>query len=243
MALDLGLNKQVINGEYPVSVTSGTIEEGMALISIMENGQSVVLPGAGTANVGRFAGVAWGYFTIPTTAPIVDTGKVDATAYTFVLSQVPAAAGELQVYLGQMNTTTGLIEPVTLLASATSAPSASQYVLSGNTLTLNSANAGAYIYAVYRYNLTAQQAASLVGDGIPPTLPAAVTGTIGVIKRGRVYTNNFDTTVDWTTNPTNITVGANGQFTIGGSGPAVNGFVYSLPNADSAFLGIEFDAT
>lgn len=241
--LDLTLSKFQIDAEYPVSDTASTIEEGAFLTGVMEDGKFKVAPCAGAAGE-VFAGIAWGYFTSPTTAPMTETGKVDSSAYTFVMSQLPTAATAVRVYKGVVDPITGTVtagSPITVSA-ATTAPASGTVNIAGNTLTFNADMAGQPVLITYRYALTAQQAASYVGDGITQTLGADVSGTIGVIERGRIFTSNFDTSVDWTAASPKITLAAGGFITIGGTGTAINGRIYALPTAESPFLGIQFDS-
>jgi hypothetical protein len=237
--LSEAFSKFQITAEYPISVTAGTFEEGNFLEGILENGVFVVRPSTGTSGP-VFAGVAWGYFSTPATAPIVDLLTVDASAYTAVLSQVPTSTGAIQVYLAVLNTANNEYEPGTVFTQIGSAPLTTQYTISGNTLTFNSANGGVKVYALYRYNLTVQQAEALVGDVISIAAPA-VTNSIGIIERGKIFTSCFDTSIDWTTNPATIKLGASGNITVGGSGATINARVYALPTADVPFLGVQFD--
>ncbi len=234
MTLQLSATRIQLSMEVPLSPNAAQIEEGQALQWTSMNGQNYVTQGTGTA--GQFAGVAFGYFMRPNTGVVVDTLTVPATApYTVTLSQSPNNVAAVSVVSGS-----------TQFTQVTSLTAASQYTIGGSnnqTLTFDSANAGATVTVTYRMNLTVFQAEMYTGDGYIVNAPSNVTGTIGVIQKGVVMTSNFDTSVYWGAgNINNITCAAGGYFTTGGSGAAVNATVYSVPTQDMPYLGLNIIA-
>lgn len=211
------------------------VEEGMALCGIMETGllKSTVLANPGNTDV--FMGLAYNYYTSPTQLVAVETFTVPSAPgpYTVLLTNTPIAG------------TTDLLakDATNQVYAFNAAHGANQYALTaGNLITFDSSAAGAVVTFTYLYSPTAQQIAALFGDGVAGhTTAAAVTGTIGLIRRGLVYITNFDPVVDWSTNPA-MKVIANGLVGTTGSGPTIPGYVYEVPSADSPYLGINFSA-
>lgn len=244
--LDNSYSRIQINAELPLSDVTLPVEEGMALQYVVENGVNKVTRATGAATSNLFAGVAMSYFRSPTQAPAVDVLTVDPTTYTVTLSQTPTAAAAILVK-NVFIPTSGNTSPIggsTVYTYDTGAvaPASGHYIVSAGltTLTFNANSAGQQVYVVYLYALTAQQAAALVGDGILATQASDVTGTIGVIQRGIVYTSNYDPVQDWgATDINNITIAAGGIFTRGGTGaPCPRVLVHTVPTGDQPFLGL-----
>lgn len=230
--IQLSQSRIQLTKEQPLSANAATIEEGMGLQWVMENGQNYVTPGTGASGV--FAGIAWGYFMRPSSAVKVETFTVPTTApYTVTLNQSPNAVSSVSVVSGGAQFT----------YEATTLGAAGEFMVGGTnnqTVTFDAANAGAVVTVTYRYNLTVLQAEQFTGDGYTLNPPANVTGTIGVIQKGTVFVSNFDTSVFWGSGTvTSITLGANGIFTVGGTGASVNANVFSAPTADVPYLGLE----
>ena len=241
--LELSLTKILLSQELPLYNLAAAFDEGSALEFIMGTTQAntgspvgagnVVQPTSGNAGT-YHAGASLNVFTRPSTGVWVDTLVIGTTLPTVTLTQIPTATTTVSVVLNGV-----------ALTSTASAPTTSQYVIGGTnnqTLTFNTANAGLTVVVTYRYALTVQQAELFVGDGVAGGYsPSTVTGTVGVIERGVVFTSNFNTSVYWGAgNITNITGASGGLYTSGGSGCAVTGTVYQIPTQDIPFLGIYF---
>jgi hypothetical protein len=240
--LELSLTKILLSQELPLYVNAAAFDEGTALEFVMGTTQAntgspvgagnVVQPTSGTSAF--YAGCALNVFTRPSTGVWVDTLVVGSTVPTVTLTQVPTATTTVSVVLSGAQ-----------LTQVGSAPTSAQYTIGGTnnqTLTFNAANAGQTVVVTYRYALTVQQAEIFVGDGVAGGYsPSTVTGTVGSIERGIVFTSDFNTSVYWGAgNVTNITGAAGGLYTTGGSGAAVTGTVYQIPTQDIPFLGIYF---
>jgi hypothetical protein len=229
--LELSFSRIQLSMEIPLSANSAALDEGTALEYVMNpngNGQNVVQAGTGTANAVH-AGAALSVFTRPSTMVYVDVLPVGTNPYTVVLSQTPTAATVVTVTIGGVAYTYGA-----------GTPGATGFQVNGNVLTFNSAASGLTATVTYRYNITVAQAEMFVGDGVAGGYsPSAVTGTIGVIQRGVIFTSDFDTSkYCGAGNVSNITVGAGGLYTVGGAGAPVVGTVIQIPTGDIPFLGL-----
>ena len=128
---------------------------------------------------------------------------------------------------------------------ATTAPSAAgevQYTAGTSTLTFYADDADKTAVVLYKYAAPLALARAAAGDGYPAGLTLSqLNGTIGVLKQGTVYTDQYDLTVDWSAaNINNVKVNSAGLFTIGGTGATVaNARVVAAPGFGSTYLGIE----
>jgi hypothetical protein len=102
--------------------------------------------------------------------------------------------------------------------------------------------AGNTLRITYKYALSAVQARALQGDVQPGGYAGEYVGQIGLIKRGLIFTDQFDSSVDWSA-ATGIRLAPNGMVTNqDGEGAEIKGYVVSVPNVETPFLGIEFSA-
>jgi hypothetical protein len=226
---------------YPLAPTVTNFQEGVALTVIQSNGVSQATIPSAPAATDKFLGVSRSQWNTPTTSVKVETLTVDPTAYTATLSRPLLAATSILVKSGS-----------TVLTTQTNASPASGYVqvtAGSQTLQFNAAQASATVVVTYRFNLTAAEAVALVGNGIPGRSPAEATGVMDVIIRGTVVTDQFDTSVDWSSwaNGSNIVVvGANGLFTLAANATAnaavPNAKVIQAPTADLPFLTLYYAA-
>jgi hypothetical protein len=218
----------------PIYSLSAKIEEGMALCYIQEGGLGKVFVQPTVAGTDVFMGFAYSYFIAPATLVAVETYTVPSSvAYTVTLNNTPLSP-----------TTDMLVKDSTGSTYVYNAsPTGDEFSVSGATLTFPSTAAGAVVTVTYAYNPTVVQVEYLFGDGVAgQTTAAAVTGTIGLIRRGILYTSNFDPVVDWSTNPAMKVING-GLIGTGGSGASIPGYVVEVPSTDSPYLGINFSAT
>jgi hypothetical protein len=59
----------------------------------------------------------------------------------------------------------------------------------------------------------------------------------GAVELGDIFTSEFDVGVDWSS-ATAVKLGADGKFTVGGSGTAVNAVILKRPTAGDPVLGL-----
>jgi hypothetical protein len=108
--------------------------------------------------------------------------------------------------------------------------------------TVNGLTSGDTVLVTYKYAATVIQSRTMQGDIQPGGYVGNYVGQIGLIKRGLIYTDQFDASQNWFS-PATINLGAGGILTVGGGGVALPGaYVVSPPNTDVPFLGIEFSA-
>jgi hypothetical protein len=218
----------------PLYSLAPRLEEGMALTGIFENGlfAATITPTPTIAQT-PFLGFCFSWYETPTSQILTETYTVPATSpYTVPLGSTP------------LNPTTGILVKT---ASGTkvnynAAGGSGNYTVSGNTLTFDAAQAGQVFTATYGGNITVAQAIQLVGDGyIGTTRPSDVTGTIGLIRQGVIYTSNFNPGVDYSDPSIVLRVGPNGivdpSYT---AGPVIPGYVKELPSAEVPYLGLYF---
>lgn len=218
----------------PLYSLAPAIEEGMALCGVMEETLFKATILAAPAATDVFLGLAYNYYTSPSTIINIET------------ITVPAAPGPYTVQLGNLpiapDTTMLVRDSTGQVYAHNNAHGANQFSDAAGLITLDASAAGKVLTFTYSYSPTMQQAAYLFGDGVAGhTGASAVTGTIGLIRRGLVYTSNFDPMVDWTANPV-MKVGANGVITSTGNGPEIPGYIYEVPSSDSPYLGLNFSA-
>lgn len=223
----LPLSKFVDSAETAVAPGAIIVAEGQALVRALGNQAAGVTPSAGVANE-IFAG-----FSIAGTSaapfPVAYAVKVE----TFI---VPASG---IVQLAQ----TPVVGQVFIMdnTAAAGVPITGGVTLTGKTLA--GLVAGNTVTVTYQYALTVVQARALQGDVQPGGYVGAYVGQIGLIKRGLIYTDQFNAGVNWAA-VVQIKLAANGQITDqSGTGTTIAGaYVVALPNQDVPFLGLEFSA-
>jgi len=149
---------------------------------------------------------------------------------------IPSAANTVTLFATPLSGTLRVIDTATnaTITLGTPSSSATQYSISGNVVTVNVARVGVSTTFFYQYAPTTVQARTLQGDIQPGGAASLSTGTVGVIRAGLIFTTEYDPTVDWTAANPAVKVGANGRFTIGGSGAVVpNAQVIQFPVATS----------
>lgn len=200
--------------------------EGKALVAAYESGDLVVQPSTGVANE-VFAGVSLSSEFSLASLPRVQDLVVSADPYTVTLDRDPTGA-TLRVSIG-----------ATAITEGDPGAEAAQYSISGRVLTFHSSRAAATATIAYRYSPTVQEAQSIQGDIEPGSHITSALGLTGTIEGGEVYTTEFDTNADWSGVPV-VRLGANGRFTVGGSGTIVPCLVTHKPVAGKAYLGISY---
>jgi hypothetical protein len=202
--------------------------EGQALVRASgANASGVTLStGSGTSEV--FAGFAVaGLSAAPLSIPYVSAVETYTVPVggTVTLQQTNVA-GQISVF----DNTTG--------AAVT---------INGTTITnvnntVTGLTAGDSVTITYKYAPSVVQARALVGDVQPGGYAGLTVSQVGVVKRGVIYTTEFDASKNWAA-ATGIKLAANGQITDqSGTGTAIQGYVVAVPTATVPFLGIEFSA-
>lgn len=218
------LSKIVDSSEQAVAPGANITAEGQALIRVTGAQSTGVQQSLGAANE-VFAGFSvMGVSAAPLPALYgvkVETFTVPGSGIV-QLAHTPVS-GQLAVY----DTTAG---------AAVATPT-----VVGSTVT--TLTAGNVVTVTYKYALTVVQSRALQGDVQPGGYAGVYVGQVGVAKRGVIYTDQFDASVNWTA-ATAIKLAANGQITnqTGATGVVINGYVVSLPTQEVPYLGIEFSA-
>lgn len=223
--------------EAPVATGYTVTAEGQALVADYTGSVFGVRPGTAGATE-KFYGVSIAQQLTLLYLPMIETAVSPTlsgppTTFTITLARTPV--GNIRFY---DETTPAALTPGNPTLNA------NEYTLVGDQLTLNysAQGAGKTLSLSYRYSPTTVEAMTVQGD-IPPGGAANLTlGTMGVIRKGRIATTEFDTSVDWTVTSPTITLGANGLFTIGGTGIAVpNAVVVEIPNVSTTVPVLVFD--
>lgn len=211
-----------------------TIEnEGSALIASYSGGTFGVQESLGAAGE-VFVGVSLSRPMSPADAPVVEVLTVSAGG------TVTLKAGPLAGTTRVLKNSTGL--PYTVVAIAPAAATEAQVVAGSPTVTFQTGQAGQVVTVTYRRSLTVAQAIMMIGNQDIGGPAGAYMGQVGVLTRGDVYTSEFDTLADWTTTPGNLRLGANGKFTMTGTGVAVPGYIISVPSEGNPWLGLHIAA-
>ena len=237
--LDLTRTRIYESEELPLNSYASQFEDGTALNGTFNaDGKMSAYVNGTPTNTDICLGVAMTTFTTPTyNVSVAEYTIPSASPYTLTLPFTPIA-GTIQVYFTSNNTS------LTSETTAAAVIATGEYNLTGATMTFFSADAGKTVMVVYKYSLTVVQAQALVGTGVPGgTWPSNVTGSIGVIQRGLVYTSMYDTSVNWATATTAKV--ANGMFIASsgtGASLASNCYIAQIPTVASPFLGVAIRA-
>ncbi len=209
-----------ISGEMPVAPSAVISAEGQAIVSEVNAGVAGAKPSTGAAGE-RFLGVAVSQQMTLTSVSKVEE-VIQPSSNIINLARLPSA-GTLSIY--DFDTAA----PIALGAGVT---------LVGQVLTLAASTLGHKLAILYKFVPTTVEARSIQGDVYPGGPAGAVVNQVGIIRSGPVYTDQFDTTVNWNaTNPV-VRLGANGQFTIGGAGTIVDAAILAVPASANQFLGL-----
>jgi len=222
--------------EWPVNTAlASTLYEGQVLINSLSNGIGSVTQSNGNGS-DVWAGVSLNVWQVPTTAKWVDSITVPSAApYTGTLSNAPISPSSTTISAQTADGTTSVL-------SYNGGVGSGQFSVTGNTqINFNAAQAGNTYIVTYTYTMSTQQAISYFGDGVVlERSPSQITNTVGVIRAGLVYTDQFDASQNWyAASISNITTGAGGVFTRGGSGMALTWVtVFEAPSVNYPWLGL-----
>lgn len=101
---------------------------------------------------------------------------------------------------------------------------------------------GDEVQVTYKYAMNVIQARSRQGDAQPGGYSGAYIGQIGLLKRGLVYTSEFDASKNWAA-ATGLKAAAGGLVSDqSGSGIDIPAQIIALPTSEVTFLGLEFSA-
>jgi hypothetical protein len=230
MAIYLPLSAITRSQEMRQQAAASITQEGLCLVTALVNGVQGVNVSAGSSDI--FVGFS---FTRTSAANFLPTTEVK------VEQLVIPAGGVVTLSRTPASSTTSVYD-----ITDGGAVSGGNVSVSGAAVTITASSTrgavGNTVKVTYRYALTVAEAKLKYGDVTPGGYAGNVTGTIGVAQQGKIFTNAFDTTIDWTA-ATTLKTGANGLVVTSGSGATINGFVTDVPTVDYPFLGIQFAAT
>lgn len=210
--------------------------EGQAAVMDYSQGEPGIRPAVATdadTDV-AFFGIAVGQVMTDFDAPMIQ--KIVGAA-SVQLKKAPIA--------GQLAVLDDTGAHLTVVAAGT-APAAGEVSVDGDVLTMNAAEVGKKFTVVMRYTLTARESAARQGHNPPGNAGPQQNGRMGVVRAGRLATDQWDASADWSKAGlagNEVRVGANGKFTVGGSGVVVPvQVVTKRPGIDGEFLVINFRA-
>lgn len=221
--LYLPLSKFVDSAETAVAPGVSISAEGQALVRVAGAPAQGAMPSTGVGTHEIFAGFAIaGVSAAPFLAAYnnkVETFVVPSSGIV-TLAFVPVA-GQLLAW--------------DVTANADAAPTVNDNVLSDLT-------AGHTVTVTYKYAMTVVQSRAAQGDVQPGGYAGDYVGQVGLVKRGLIYTSEFDASVDWAA-ATAIKLSGNGIVTDqNGTGTTINGYVVAVPSTEVPYLGLEFSA-
>lgn len=207
--------------ELPVAASVTIAAEGVALMGDNTGGVFGARPSAG-AGTDQFLGLAVSQ-QITTTSAARAESFVQPVGNTITLALTPTG-GTISVW----DVTAGGVVPV----------GGGGWSISGRVITLQAGTVGHELIAYYKYSPTAAQARTLQGDQYPGGPAGALVQQVGVVRNGLIYTDQFDSTVNWNAAALTVKTGASGQLTIGGSGVAIPCAVVHVPQPGMPYLGL-----
>lgn len=213
--------------ERTVAQGSQINAEGAALVRVTIGGAIGVKQSTGATGE-RLTGVSINSVTSLTQAPSIQEVVLGNTN-SIVLGAEPIP-GTIRVVVGP-----------TALDAGPSASATAYSVDPANPrrLILDSSFQGKKVTITYLYAPTLAQAMALQGNILPGGPAGQYLGQVGVVTRGDIYTDQWDTTADWAS-AVGVVLAANGRF-----GPAatvaaaIQGVeILELPTAARSYLGL-----
>ncbi len=207
MALDR--SKTFYSRTKPTPLAAGVEikDEGLVLVSVLENGIEKAKPSVGGSNTEVILGFSTDTSLRGTTRVEVETAKVPSSAaYTVNLANVLLVSNSLRV----VNTANN-----TALTVVTAAPNAGEVQVNYQTglLTFNAAQQGIDILVTYRRTLSAAEIPFTVRSANVNAGGQGIVENISVARGdGEIFTDMFDTAADYS-NVTKLYAGANGIIT------------------------------
>lgn len=222
-----------LSRERPVAAGHMITAEGAALVSDLTGGQYGVKQSTGAANE-VFVGISINSVTSLTETPKIEEA-LPGSANAIVLAAEPLA-GTVRV----IRVDTGAV----LTAAATA--DATHYAVDAQNprkFKFDAALATVGIKVIYSYAPTLAQAMALQGNILPGGPAGQYLGQVGVITRGDVFTDQWDTAGDWST-AKGVALAANGKFTpVADPADALRGVqLIELPSAARSTLGLNINA-
>lgn len=213
--------------QLPDNLVPGVIvhEEGIPMSLVKQAGVTYVQIAQGNAGE-IFAGVSLARNTPPAILPMVEQFAAAATSKQ--LARLPIT-GQIFVSIDGAG-----------VATSTSAASGTNVQLVGDTLTFDPAFYGKVVTVQYQYAPSVEEARLIVGQAPIGGLASDSMGVIGLVKQGRISTNMFDASQDWSS-ATHAKLG-NGVFEPATAADGIPGVVVkNSPGVDNPFLILDLN--
>jgi hypothetical protein len=211
-----------------IGVNPNSLQEGSALVSVIEDGYEKVKLSEGTKDE-KLVGFAYGTWFVPST--LVMTASATLTGEVDTVQLFPNCVADSIKITG---TSTFAAK-----TSADAVAAAGDFFLdtATGTLTIKGAENEVVVIA-YRRNLTVSEQQTMFGshsiNGNANSLFEQVTVWKG---NGEIWTDQYDTSADWSS-ATEAYTGANGLLTSDNTSGCVAGRIIGKPTASNPFLGI-----
>lgn len=218
MALHTGYLKIIDAQDTPIVPGEHVAAEGLPLVRELINGRECVR--VGNSVKAPFMGFSYTESLTPMVKSKVEVCKADADTGKFDLISEPIT-GQIAFFA----------EDGSVINDAT---------VSGKTVTAAS-NKGEMVKVQYRYQPTTEEVLMEDRVLVPSMASTDITGSIGVILEGLVYTDMFEASVDFSDVNAKLAVSENGLVTVQGEDgdlAEIPGVVVSVPGVDTPFLGI-----
>lgn len=218
--------------ERPVAQGSQITAEGAALVGALVTGIFGVRQSSGASGE-RLHGVSINSVTSMTQVPRIEEAVLGNT--NSIILGAEAIGGSPRVVVG------------TTVLTAGPAASATQYAVdptNARRFLFDASFQAQLVTIAYAYAPTLAQAMALQGNVLPGGPAGQYLGQVGVITRGDVYTDQWDTAADWST-AVGVALGANGKFVpVAAIANAIEGVtILELPSAARSFLGLSINAS
>lgn len=230
MSIYMSLSRVVDSAESNVAPGALIVAEGQALVRLASNPAAGVQPASGAAVAETFVGFSKAGTSAAPFAEQYATKLQNAivpTGGTVQLDRTPVA-GTVFVF----NNTTGAAIPVTGGVSVVGSQVRGLPVAADVTVT-------------YKFAQTVVEARSKAGDVQPGGYIGDYIDQIGLAKRGLIYIDQYDTSVNWAA-ASQLFLSAGGQITTqDGAGKglvALNAYIVDVPSVGIPYLGLEFSA-
>lgn len=221
------LTAATVSNSLPKAVGATFSADGQALIRTIVSGHAGIAPAAGAAGE-VFAGFLHAKTSaqpfLQTTLTLTEEVTLSAGGVV-VLRKVPLAG------------------TVGAFSITDNAPIISANFTVGSDGTFTAAGSPSdQVRITYVTALTVDAARAVFGDVQPGGYVGDTIGYASVMEQGTIYTDQYDTTVDWSA-ATAVKLAAGGKVTNqAGAGVTINAVVYQIPTASIPFLGLRVNA-
>lgn len=228
--LNINTTKVIKSDAADLASGVATVLEGKALVAVYEGGELKVKHSTGAANE-KFVGIAFNTVQPVDKLPFFDFLTTLPGVATIVLPYAPVG-GAIRLVDTADNAVLTVGDPAT---------AADKFSINATTVTVHASRKDHKFSVSFDMVPTIQQLQMLQGDTAPGVNVIRQLGRTGFIQIGEVETYEFDPLADWS-NPTTVKLGADGRFTVGGSGTTVDCIVVRAPGAGKASLVLSINA-